>query len=90
MIIVFELLAQEFLALKLALEDHREELDLIIGEFRMPKVQYEVDAGGRAIMPGFMVEGVIENDALILLEVASFISHSHSGSLNTYERKMNS
>jgi hypothetical protein len=41
-------------------------------------------------MPGFMVEGVIENDALILLKVASFITHSHSGSLNTYERKMNS
>lgn len=56
----------------------------------MPKVKDKVDAGGRAIIPGFMVEGVIENDALILLEVASFISHSHSGSLNTYERKMNS
>ena len=90
MVIVFKLLTQEFLALKLALEDHREELDFVIGEVRMPKVQNEVDAGGRAIMPGLMVEGVIENDAFILLEVASFIPHSHSRSLNAYERKMNS
>lgn len=56
----------------------------------MPKVQDKVDASGRAIMPGFMVEGVVENDTLILLEVASFISYSHSGSLYSYERKVNS
>jgi len=41
-------------------------------------------------MPGFMVKGIIENDALILLEVASLIPHSHSGSFYSNERKVNS
>ena len=55
-VVVVHLVADEAIALELRLEEHREELDLLVGELGVPKVKDQVDSGGLSIVPGLMVE----------------------------------
>jgi hypothetical protein len=90
MVVVLHLLAQEFFSLQFGFEQHREELYLIISELRMPKIKDQVNSGIGSIVPSFMVEGIIKDNAFVLLELFYFISNSHPSSFNSHQWEMHS
>ena len=55
----------------------------------MPDIKNQVYTSLLAIMPRFVIEWIIEDDALVLFQVLGFISHSHSCSLSANQRQVN-
>jgi hypothetical protein len=56
----------------------------------MPKIKNKVDSGIGSIVPSFMVEGIIKDNAFVLLKLFYFISHSHSSSFNSHQGEVHS
>ena len=67
MVIVVHFVTDEAVALELRFQKHREKLDLLVRQLRVPKVDDKVDPSGLPIVPGLMVERVIEDYAPVLL-----------------------
>ena len=55
----------------------------------MPNVKNQVYPSLLTIMPRFVIEWIIKDDALVLFQVLGLISYPHSCSLSTYQRQMN-
>ena len=55
----------------------------------MPNVKNQVYPSLLAIMPRFVIERIIKDDALVLFQVLGLISYPHSCSFSTYQRQMN-
>ena len=88
MVLVLDLLRQKPLALQLRLQQHREKLDLVVGQLRVPEVEDQVDSGLLAVVPGLVVEGVVEYDALVLLQVLGLVADPHAGALRPHQRQV--
>ena len=48
----------------------------------MPEVKDEIDACASAIVPGFMIERVVKDDALILHKLLSLVTNAHTSTLD--------
>ena len=51
----------------------------------MPEIEDQVDSSLLAIVPGFMIEGVVEDNALVLLQVLGLVTNPHPSTLRSDE-----
>ena len=55
----------------------------MVGKLGVPKVKYEINPCGGAVVPRLMVKRIIKNNTLVLLQMLYFITHPHTSSLYT-------
>ena len=82
MVIILNACWKDAVALKLWLEQHLEEFHFVIGQLWVPEVKDEIDACASAIVPGFMIERVVKDDALILHQLLSLVTNAHTSTLD--------
>ena len=85
MVFILNLLRKEPLTLQFRLEQHRKEFDLVIRQLRVPEIEDQVDSSLLAIVPGFMIKRVVEDNALVLLQVLGLITNPHPSTLRSDE-----
>lgn len=51
----------------------------------MPEVKNEVNSSLRSIVPRLVIEGVIEDDALVLRKLLRFVSDAHPCTLGAHK-----
>ena len=88
MIFILHLLRDDPVSFQLRLEQHGEELNLVVGQLRVPEVKYQVDSCLTAIVPCLVIEAIVEDYALILDQLLGLVANTHSGPFSSKQRKM--
>ena len=81
-VVVGHFCAENTITFQLRLEEHREELNFVIGQFRVPEVNNQINSRACTVVPRLVVKWIVEDDALILHQGLCLVANTHASTFS--------